>query len=278
MEHQINNNILIIGPPNSGKTTFFAQLYGRIQSDAGVIKLRSTPKNITAIEKAYDRLANGDETESTPATDNREITIPIKWNEKELDLTFKDYGGEQVNEIINQLAYDKVWKNRAKDNDRWILFIRPGEIYHHYDLTVTGYADVDPASESDNWHNDLSHQYIFIELVQALLHARAIGIKTDIESPKLVVALTCWDELNTELTPNNILLQKMPLFLQFISTIWAEESLSIVGLSAQEFSLDNQEAKDKYLDDLPESFGYIVTDSETKEKDLTKLIEIALEL
>ncbi|MET3535775.1 TRAFAC clade GTPase domain-containing protein [Chryseobacterium limigenitum] len=278
MEHQINNNILIIGPPNSGKTTFFAQLYGRIQSDAGVIKLRSTPKNITAIEKAYDRLANGDETESTPATDNREITIPIKWNEKELDLTFKDYGGEQVNEIINQLAYDKVWKNRTKDNDRWILFIRPGEIYHHYDLTVTGYADVDPASESDNWHNDLSHQYIFIELVQALLHARAIGIKTDIESPKLVVALTCWDELNTELTPNNILLQKMPLFLQFISTIWAEESLSIVGLSAQEFSLDNQEAKDKYLDDLPESFGYIVTDSETKERDLTKLIEIALEL
>ncbi len=278
MEYQINNNILIIGPPNSGKTTFFAQLYGRIQSDAGVIKLRSTPKNITAIEKAYDRLANGDETESTPATDNREITIPIKWNEKELDLTFKDYGGEQVNEIINQLAYDTVWKNRAKDNDRWILFIRPGEIYHHYDLTVTGYADVDAASESDNWHNDLSHQYIFIELVQALLHARAIGIKTDIESPKLVVALTCWDELNTELPPKDILLQKMPLFHQFITTIWAGKSLSIVGLSAQEFSLDNQEAKDKYLDDLPESFGYMVTDSETKERDLTKLIEIALEL
>ena len=120
MEKIANNNILIIGPPNSGKTTFLAQLYGRMQSKKGNIRLARAPQNILGIKNAYERLADGLETEATPATDNLELKIPIKWEEKELELTFKDYGGEQISEIINLLEYDKTWQNRAKENDRWI--------------------------------------------------------------------------------------------------------------------------------------------------------------
>jgi GTPase SAR1 family protein len=276
MENISNNSILIIGPPNSGKTTFLAQLYGRMQAKIGNIRLARTPKNIVGIKNAYERLADGKETEATPAIDNLEVVIPIRWNENELELTFKDYGGEQVREIINLLEYNKTWQTRAKENDRWILFIRPGEIFHHYDLTITGYAKIDSTRKGDGAHNELSHQYTFIELIQALLHARGTGIKNDLQSPKLVIVLTCWDELGTDKKPSAILEEKLPLFYQFIDTIWSKNSYNVLGLSPQEFRLDTIDARDKYLDELPESFGYLVSEDGNHNKDLTKLIEIAL--
>lgn len=275
---QINNSILIIGAPNSGKSTFYGQLYGRMHAKKGRIQLASAPKNITGIKRAYERLAEGLETEATPATDNLEVIIPAKWNDTELELVFKDYGGEQVRDIINLLEYDKTWQQRTMENDRWILFIRPGEIYHHYDLSITGYAKIDSSRSDDGTHNQLSHQYGFIELIQALLHAREKGVKSDLHSPKLVIALTCWDELKTKHTPLEILKEKLPLFHQFIETIWSEDSYTILGLSPQEFRLDTQEAIDKYLDELPQSFGYIVNPNGQHDKDLTKLIEITLQL
>lgn len=276
MEKTPNNNILIIGSPKSGKTTFLAQLYGRMQSKKGNIRLARAPQNIIGIIKAYERLADGMEAETTPATENLEIKVPIIWDENELELTFKDYGGEQVSKIVNLLEYDKTWQARAKDNDRWILFIRPGEIFHHYDLTITGYAKIDSAREGDGVHNEMSHQYTFIELIQALLHARGAGIKNGLRTPKLVIALTCWDELGTDKKPREILQEKLPLFHQFVETNWDGASYKVLGLSPQEFRLDNKEAKAKYLDELPESFGYLVDEQGSQDRDLTKLVELSL--
>lgn len=273
-----NNGLLIIGPPNSGKTTFLAQLYGRIQAKKGRITLTRAPQNITGIKNAYERLADGLETEATPATDNLEVVIPVKIGESELELVFKDYGGEQVRDITKLLEYDKTWQQRTQDNDRWILFIRPGEIYNHYDLSITGYAKIDSASPTEGVHNELSHQYNFIELIQALLHARGTGIKSDLQIPKLAIVLTCWDELATTKTPKSILMEKLPLFYQFVETLWSPTSFMVLGLSPQEFPLDNDAARDKYLDDLPESFGYLVENNGSIERDLTKLIELVLQL
>lgn len=279
MEAEVNNNILIIGPPNSGKTTFYAQLFGRMQLKQGVVSLLQTPKNIMAIHNAYERLAGGLEPQATPANENLEITIPVKWEDKELELIFKDYGGEQVKQITDLLVYDKTWQKRAQENDRWVLFIRPSQIYHHYDLTITGYAKIGSEQEEDDeLHKELSNQYTFIELIQALLHARGIGIKADLQIPKLVIVLTCWDELQTTLNPEEVLSHKLPLFQQFIETLWSSDSYTVMGLSAQEFSLDTEEAMNKYLDELPESFGYVVYQTNEQDRDLTKLIETTLKL
>lgn len=283
---KINNSTLIIGPSNSGKTTFQAQLYSRIQANQGRIKLTKTPKNIGGIENARDRLAAGLETETTPATENLEVIIPVNLEGQEFDLVCKDYGGEQVRDITQLMEYDPTWGKRAKEHDRWILFVRAGEIYHHYDLSLSGYAETDKNNHEvldeeirDNLpENKLSDQYHYIELLQSLIYARGTGIKTLLESPKLVIAITCWDELDTTNAPEEVLLEKMPLFNQFIDTIWKKDSYKIIGLSAQEFPLDNPEAKEKYQNNMPESYGYLVLDDNPKEKDLTRLIEVAINL
>lgn len=272
-----NNEILIIGPPRSGKTTFLAQLYGRLVDKKGKLQLASAPENIDGINNAYNRLADGEETESTPSTDNLEVKIPVNHEGQKFVLHCKDYGGEQVRDLVALMEYDKTWVDRAKKNDRWILFIRPSEIEHRFDLSMKGYAEKDPR-ERKTPVTGTSDQSQFIELVQVLLHGRGMGMKTPIDTPRLLIALTCWDELGTDMTPEEILQQKMPLFTQFIAANWLPGTFKIIGVSAQEFPLKTAEARDKYLDEMPENFGYLVLDDKPKEKDLTRLIEEALSL
>ncbi len=272
-----NNEILVIGPPRSGKTTFLAQLYGRLIDKKGKLKLASAPENIDGIKSAYDRLTDGKETESTPSTDNLEVKIPVIHDGKEFVLHCKDYGGEQVRDLVAMMEYDKTWADRAKTNDRWILFIRPAEIEHRFDLSKKGYAVKDQV-ESNFSTSETSVQSQFIELAQVLLHARGTGMKDFIDTPRLLIALTCWDELKTDSTPEEILQQKMPLFTRFIAANWLPEAFNIIGVSAQEFPLKTDAARDKYLDDMPQNFGYLVLEDSQKETDLTRLIEKALSL
>lgn len=273
----MNNEILIIGPPGTGKTTFLAQLYGRLLDKKGKLQLASAPENIDGIKSAYDRLADGEETEPTPATDNLEVKIPVIHEGQEFVLHCKDYGGEQVRDLVALMEYDKTWIDRAKTNDRWILFIRPSGIEQRFDLSEKGYAEKDQ-KESNPTISGTSDQTQFIELVQVLLHARGTGMKDPIDTPRLLIALTCWDELETDSTPEGILQQKMPLFTQFITANWLPGAFNIIGVSAQEFPLESEENRDKYLDEMPQNFGYLVLNDNPKEKDLTRLIEKALML
>ena len=275
---KINDSILIIGPPRSGKTTFLAQLYTRIQDDKGELRLTKTPENIEGLLNACNQLAAGKEIDTTPADENVEIVIPVRLADKKLDLVCKDYGGEQIRNITHLLEYDDRWSSRAKSNDRWILFIRPGEIYNQYDLSQSGFAERDDEKRTTNIEGSFSDQYHFIELLQSLLHARGTSIKTFLKSPKLLVVLTCWDELDTNDQPVQTLTKRMPLFHHFVHTLWEKDSYKVIGLSAQHFPIDNDEARDKYLNELPETFGYLVLEDIPEEQDLTRLIQIALDL
>lgn len=272
-----NNEILIIGPPRSGKTTFLAQLYARLLDKRGKLQLASAPENIDGIKSAYFRLAEGEETEPTPSTDNLEVKIPVIHEGREFVLRCKDYGGEQVRDLVKLMEYDKTWIDRTKTNDRWILFIRPAEIEQRFDLSKKGYAEKDQ-KESNHSISGASDQSEFIELAQVLLHARGTGIKDLVGTPRLVIALTCWDELKTDLKPEEVLQQKMPLFTQFITANWLSEAFEIIGVSAQGFALKTDQNRDKYLDEMPENFGYLVLDDNPQEEDLTRLIEKALNL
>lgn len=180
-------------------------------------------------------------------------------------------------ESLSRLIMKFLNNLRAKENDRWILFVRPGEIYHHYDLSMKGFADIQNENE-EKPENRTSDQYHFIELIQALLHARGTGMKELIENPRLLIALTCWDELKTTKSPLEILQEKMPLFYSFIDSNWVREKFRVIGVSAQGFPLDSDDAKDKYLDDLPESFGFLVFENNSEDPDLTKLILEAIAL
>lgn len=274
----MNNNVLIIGLPDSGKTTFLAQLYVRIKKRKGKLRLsKNTDElNIKAIESAVNALANGNATTTTSADDNLEVVLPVTLGDLEFKLVCPDYGGEQIRNIGDLLEVNPEMQKRTKSSDQWLFFIRPGEIFPAYDLSLATYQDLQVGRDKELAIPELSHQSRLIEILQALIHFKGTGIKNLIVNPRLFIVLTCWDELNTETTPEQIILEKLPLLYDLICTNWGKHEFSFLGLSSQEFSLDTQEAKDKYLDELPENHGYLVLPDGSKDKDLTKLIEIAI--
>jgi len=82
----MNKPILIIGKPNSSKTSFLAQFYCRLEKKKSSLTLYKAVDNISAIIEACDLLANGEETKSTPVDKNVGLLLPIQFGEQKVDL------------------------------------------------------------------------------------------------------------------------------------------------------------------------------------------------
>jgi GTPase SAR1 family protein len=273
----MNDSLLIIGRPASGKTTFLAQFLTRVRKKKSRIKLLKASENIKAISEAQRRLAAGKEPNTTAADSNEDLVLPLMLNNTEIQLSCPDYGGEQINSLMESMAIEPRWQKYVDGSASWLIFIRPSHISSAYDLTVSTYENIHGIKSENSLTPELSEQSQFIELVQALLYAKKVGIKNRISSPRLIIALTCWDELDTNKTPKAFLQEKMPLFLQLVESNWERSKFEIFGLSAQEFSLiDNPDGSDKYLDELPENIGYLILPDGKRDNDITKLIESAL--
>ncbi|ATX80698.1 hypothetical protein Ga0123461_2297 [Mariprofundus aestuarium] len=274
----VNDSILIIGHPSSGKTTFIAQFLTRVKKRKSSISLIKAPENIKAVADAVKKLSNGEAPTATPAGENEELVLSIQVGEKSIDLVCPDYGGEQVSDMTELMTIDDHWKKLLNNSDRWVLFIRAHTIMPRYDLSRNSYEKIDNEKHTSLRSPGLSEQSKFIELLQSMLHIKNIGLKHPISMPTISIVLTCWDELETNETPAQVLQDKLPMLLHFVETVWEKDSFEIFGLSAQEFPLNTIEAKDKYLDDLPESFGYVVDQNGAKDKDITKLVAATLNL
>jgi hypothetical protein len=276
---EVNDSILIIGHPESGKTTFIVQFFIRVTKRKSSITLTKTPENIKAITDAVKRITSGEEPIPTPAEENVQLILPIRVNGKNIDLVCPDYGGEQVNNLTALMEIDSHWEELVNSSNRWILFIRPHMITPEYDLSISSYEGIGQTKSTAFITPGLSDQSKFIELLQVLLYTKNKGMKHPITMPKLSIVLTCWDELKLNETkkPVQVLHEKLPLLLHFVETAWENEAFKVFGLSAQEFPLTTQEAKDKYLDSLPENFGYMVDQEGAEDKDITRLVEMALQ-
>jgi hypothetical protein len=273
----VNDSILIIGPPDSGKTVFLAQFFTRVLKRKSSIKLLKMPANIRAIADAQTRLASGEEPIPTPTEANVELILSIDVDGKMVDLICPDYGGEQVIQLTQFMEVDTNWEVRVHGSDRWIMFIRPSKITRTYDLSLSCYERIEGAKSPAITPPRLSDQSKFIELLQILLHSRDQGLGRTVDVPKLLIVLTCWDELKTEMAPVQVLQEKLPMLLNFVETVWAKEAFAVLGLSAQGFPLDTQEAKDRYQDELPENFGYLIDFKGVEDRDVTNLVKTALQ-
>ena len=257
---------------------FIAQFLTRIRKRRSAISLTKTPANIRAITEVVRKLAMGEEPAATSADENVELVLPIEVNGKHLDLVCPDYGGEQMNDVTEFMEVADNWVELLKSSDRWVLFIRPISIVHDYDLSISSYEEISNEKSGTAINPGLSEQSKFIELLQSLLHVKGVGVRRKVTTPTLLIVLTCWDELGETERPVEVLRDKLPMLLHFAETVWDKKNIAILGLSSQEFPLNNSKAKERYQDELPENFGYMVDQLGNKDKDLTKVVETALQL
>lgn len=270
-----NNNILIIGGPNSGKTHFGGQLYLRFRCDEYNYRISTPPEDLTVFQEVVDCLYDGRSATHTNVDSHKNLSLEVVDSKGYVtSISFPDYGGEQVKQIVDNRQINELWRSQIIGSNNWIFFIRLDEVAEIEDIVNR------PLPESVSTKNNadavlkISDNAFFVELLQMLLFAKQVPLKQNITIPQLMVVLSCWDalKLDEETTPVMLLKSKLPLFYEFVSNLWNEKDLDIVGLSSTGKTLSDKKSDDEYLSDSPENFGYIILPDGKKEKDLTILI------
>jgi predicted RNA-binding Zn-ribbon protein involved in translation (DUF1610 family) len=272
-------SLLLIGKPHSSKTVFLSQFYSKLQENRSKLKLYKSVEDLTPISSAREALALGEEPQTTPSEKSVKFYLPIQVGEKQVDLKCPEYGGEQILNIVENRELNKEWTTSVKESNSWILFIRLNNINKALDISDVTYSNqykqsaVNTVPEAEY---KISDQSFFIELLQILLDCKGVDYHVRNNNLKLNIVLTCWDEMDTQEKPYEVLRSKLPLLLSFIESNWQEDYLNIIGLSAQGFALTTPENKEKYQIEGPEEFGYLVMPDGTQKNDITELIEQAL--
>jgi hypothetical protein len=267
---------VILGGPNSGKTHYGGQLYGRMQRNPGRLRLRKdqgTPSDLSAFEEVLRCLENGHAADHTSANTWAEVSLPLVDEAgNAMDLRWPDYGGEQLRAVFNTRSVPENWQSRLARADGWVLLIRLS--------TETTYRDAieqlgkrvedrkDNAARPGKWDANAW----WVELLQLLLHVAGLGQVTRLRRPRLAVLLSCYDELDrTDGTPREVLAEALPLVSSFIESNWAAEAVSIWGLSALGRVLDRTSEDDDFIDEGPEVQGWVVPpEGGARDPDLTR--------
>lgn len=275
----MSTSLLLIGKPHSSKTVFLSQFYSRLQKKKSSLKLYKSVDDLSPISGAREALASGEEPQTTPVEENVKFYLPIEINQRQVDLKCPEYGGEQVLSIVENRELSKDWTASIQESNSWILFIRLNNINKSLDISDITYSEQHQGNSKESLSETeykLSDQSFFIELLQILLHSKGTDCHLLNDKLKLTIVLTCWDEMNTEEKPHDLLKSKLPLLLNFVESNWNKNCLNIIGLSAQGFALDVAENKEKYQIEGPEEFGYLVLPDGSQTIDITQLIEQAL--
>ena len=274
----MNKQLLIIGKPHSSKTVFLSQFYSRLRKKKSILTLYKPVEDLTPISKAREALANGEVPSPTPTNKSEEFFLPIRLEDNFIDLICPEYGGEQINSIIETKELGKIWTKAIESSDNWIFFIRLNSINKSVDITTLTLNDEhkEEISENSNVEYSISEQSSLIELLQILLHTKGNNYHLKNDKVRLTVVLTCWDELDIKEKPKKVLQNELPLLLDFIEANWDQNYIKIIGLSALGFPLNSKQNKEKYQFEGPEKFGYIIREDGEESSDITELVQEAL--
>lgn len=254
--------IVLLGGPNSGKTHYAGQLYGRLQRCSGLLQLRQdqgTPADLSPFEEVFRCLSSGRAANHTSAGTWVEVLLPLVDKQgNTLDLRWPDYGGEQIKTVFERREVPEEWRQRLINADGWLLLIQLQTETVYLDaldqLTERANHSSDSNARASNWDANAR----WVELLQILLQVAGLGTVERLKAPRLAVLLSCYDEIEVnDEPPPNVLAKRLPLLSAFINSVWTTDSLSVWGLSALGCRLENDSNNEDFIDG-PEDQGWIV--------------------
>ena len=269
------DHILLIGGASSGKTHFGAQLLSRLQHGLGVLRFRDAPSNVELFQSVLQKLGQGLSSDHTGSDVYGEVIFPVRnAASTNIDLVWPDYAGEQIENIADLRTLTFHWTERVLQSTHWILMVRPMLAPTPEDLLSRPSPESQTTSASTNrpapQTQTVSRQTHIVELLQILRHIKGINSLSRTLSPKLLVLLSCWDELGQNgALPSELLKRRLPMLNSYLQANWHEQALLLYGLSALGKNLSPTDVDVDYQDRGPESFGYVVSPSGSQDHDLT---------
>lgn len=266
-----DRSILLIGESGVGKTHYGAQLLKRLMKGDGQLRMDGAATNLEPFEAAMESLNEGMAAGHTPTTTYVDSIWPIAdVNGRKAELVWPDYGGEQIKTISSTRRIPAAWQARVVGAPAWLLLVRLQQTRVSEDIFSRPLSTLKGAGV-ENREVQISDQARLIELLQMLLYIRGAISTKPLESPRLCVLLSCWDELGTDEQPALVLDQRLPMFSSFVNSIWSEPS--VLGLSALERPLNPRDPDIEYAARGPEQFGYVVLPGGQRSTDLTSPIQ-----
>lgn len=267
------HSILLIGESNVGKTHYGAQFLKRLMVKGCALSMSGAATNLEPFSTALSCLTEGRATDHTPATTYVESVWPIADAAGHAaELVWPDYGGEQVRNLVTQRKIPADWRDRVSEATDWIVLIRLHSMRAEDDIfsrPLAAFAGTETAEEGPA--REISDQARTIELLQMLLYLAQLHPESPLAKPRLTVLLSCWDELNTNELPEELIASRLPLLWSFVRSNWAGPI--VMGLSALERPLSKTEPDPDYAIHGPEGFGFVVLPDGTRTKDITLPIQ-----
>ena len=277
MSAAASKSILLIGESGVGKTHYGAQLLRRLVVSDGRMKMIGAATNLEPFEAALESLNEGRAASHTPTDVYLESMWPVGDDSGlDFELIWPDYGGEQIRLMIANKRVPTAWQTRIAKSSAWMLLIRPSQLRLSDDLLSKPSGDLNSQAVATGSHTDyqLSDQARLVELLQMLLYIRGAELERPLESPRLMLLLTCWDELNSPGNPDTVLAQHLPMFHSFVKSNW--KNALCLGLSALGRPLVPKVSDVEYATKGPEQFGYVIREDGAQTPDLTIPIYQAL--
>lgn len=261
------SSVLLIGESGAGKTHYGAQLLKRLMKGDGRLRMKGAATNLEPYSAAMESLDDGLAAAHTATGTYVESIWPVADAAGNLtELCWPDYGGEQVKAIIDKRQITTVWANRVAAASAWILLIRLHQVHQRDDVFSKPLAELKRAAMPTE-ELRISDQARLIELLQMLVYIRGSRPDLALETPRLEILLSCWDEISGAGKPSELLRMHMPMLHDFITSNWAHPV--VMGLSALERPLSPHTKDMEYATKGSEQFGYVVLGDGTRSADLT---------
>lgn len=268
-----DQTILVLGGPKSGKTHYGAQLVIRLNKRVGAIKFYSQPENLELFDAPMECLGRGRLARHTPVGVSKDVVMPIELaNGSRARVVWPDYGGEQVEQMLRSRIAPPAWAARAMNADGWLLMVRPELFRSSRDLLHRPLRDFAPRIQPTSALPEWMPEAALVEMLQMLLYIRRSGRESRISKPRLVVAITCWDEARNEglaATPHDELRRFTPMLTNFVEGLWESTTLAVVGISALGRTLSADADDEAFADRGPHRQGFVVLPNGGTTDDLT---------
>lgn len=276
------SNLLLVGPPGTGKTTFLAALWHVVESDEvdAALRLGSYVGDYEYLNAIRDRWLRAEAVDRTPTGASHDVHLPLLDDAtgRALALDVPDMSGETFTAHWADRVWTESFDTLARRADGVLFFVHPDALKETVEIGDVDYAlgnegpDDEPvvAGVGRAWTpHDSSAQVVAVDLLQFLQDAAAGGVVAGRDTLSVVVIVSAWDLVSGDAfappdtitdeppTPGAWLRVRLPLLWQFLESNPERFRWNVYGVSAQGGEVETESQKQK-LQSAPDPSERIV--------------------